>query len=56
MRRAIEAHYATAADPKTVAQSSELYADDAVLEFRRAGSASAAGRTSSRSGRRIRRA
>ena len=37
MRRAIEAHYATAADPKTVAQSSELYADDAVLEFPQGG-------------------
>ncbi len=33
MRRAIESHYATAADPKTVALSSELYAGDAVLEF-----------------------
>ena len=37
MRRAIESHYATAADPKTVALSSELYADDAVLEFPQGG-------------------
>jgi hypothetical protein len=36
-RRAIEAHYATGADPKTVPASSELYADDAVLEFPQGG-------------------
>jgi SnoaL-like protein len=36
-RRAIEAHYATAPDPKTVPQSSELYTDDAVLEFPQGG-------------------
>ena len=36
-RRAIEAHYAAGADPKTVEQSSELYADDAVLEFPQGG-------------------
>ena len=37
IRRAIESHYATAADPQTVALSSELYADDAVLEFPQGG-------------------
>jgi hypothetical protein len=37
MRRAIEAHYATASDPRTVAASSELYAEDAVLEFPQGG-------------------
>ena len=37
MRRAIQSHYQTAADPKTVALSSELYADDAVLEFPQGG-------------------
>lgn len=36
-RRAIEAHYATAADPRTVPQSSELYAADALLEFPQGG-------------------
>ncbi|MET0553165.1 MAG: nuclear transport factor 2 family protein [Vicinamibacteria bacterium] len=37
MRRAIESHYATAADPKQIEVSSALYADDAVLEFPQGG-------------------
>lgn len=36
-RRSIEAHYASAADAKTVPESSALYADDAVLEFPQGG-------------------
>jgi hypothetical protein len=36
-RRAIEAHFATAADHATVAISSEIYSDDAVLEFPQGG-------------------
>ena len=36
-RKAIEAHYATAPRPETVAQSSEIYTDDAVLEFPQGG-------------------
>lgn len=36
-RRAIADHYATAMDPKTVPESSLLYADDAVLEFPQGG-------------------
>jgi hypothetical protein len=36
-RRAIEAHYATGADRDRVAISSEIYSDDAVLEFPQGG-------------------
>jgi hypothetical protein len=36
-RRLIEEHYATAPDPRTVPESSALYADDAVLEFPQGG-------------------
>jgi hypothetical protein len=36
-RRAIDAHYATASDHERVPESSELYAEDAVLEFPQGG-------------------
>jgi hypothetical protein len=36
-RQAIAAHYATAPEPRSVPESSELYAEDAVLEFPQGG-------------------